>query len=178
GVRPWAGKVLLFNLANVLPIRYEISSYAIPALQLTPMDTKTEMANTRSRSGTGSSRQFPEMKRSHWIIFIAICLILGLLVFATIIHVINTTPSRARLLHAAVPVETVPVRNQDLKEIIGGSGSIEQGETVQLTSQVTAQVLQVPVKVGDLVKKGDLLVNCDDRLIQATLQANRDYVEV
>ena len=36
------------------------------------------------------------MKRSHWIIFIAICLILGLLVFATIIHVINTTPSRAR----------------------------------------------------------------------------------
>jgi membrane fusion protein (multidrug efflux system) len=118
------------------------------------------------------------MKRSHWIIFIAICLILGLLVFATIIHVVNTTPSRARLLHTAVPVETVPVRKQDLKEVIGGSGSIEQGETVQLTSQVTAQVLQVPVKVGDLVKKGDLLVNCDDRLIQATLQANRDYVDV
>jgi membrane fusion protein (multidrug efflux system) len=118
------------------------------------------------------------MKRSHWIIFIAICFILGLLVFATTIHVIETTPSRARLLHAAVPVETVPVRRQDLNEIIGGSGSIEQGETVQLTSQVTAQVLQVPVKIGDLIKKGDLLVGCDDRLIQATLQANRDYVDV
>ena len=36
----------------------------------------------------------------------------------------------------------------------------------------------MPVKIGDLVKKGDLLVNCDDRLIQATLQANRDYVDV
>ena len=141
------------------------------------METKTESANTR-RGGTGSSRPFPEMKRSHWIIFLSICVILGLLVFATIIHIINTTPSRARLLHTAVPVETVPVRKQDLKEIIGGSGAIEQGETVQLTSQVTAQVLQVPVKVGDLIKKGDLLVNCDDRLIQATLQANRDYVDV
>jgi RND family efflux transporter MFP subunit len=118
------------------------------------------------------------MKRSHWIIFLAICLILGLLVFVTIVHVIETTPSRARLLHTAVPVETVPVRQQDLNEVIGGSGSIEQGQTVQLTSQITAQVLEVPVKIGDLIKKGDLLVRWDDRLIQATLQANRDYVDV
>ncbi len=48
------------------------------------------------------------MKRSHWIIFFAICFILGLLVFVTIIHVINTTPSKARLIHRATPVETVP----------------------------------------------------------------------
>ena len=118
------------------------------------------------------------MKPSHWIIFFVICFILGLLVFATIIHVIDTTPSRARMIHAAVPVETVPVRRQDLNEVIGGSGSIEQGQTVQLTSQITGQVLEVPVKIGDLIKKGDLLVRWDDRLIHATLQANRDYVEV
>ena len=34
------------------------------------------------------------------------------------------------------------------------------------------------MKVGDIVKKGDLLVRWDDRLIQATIQANREYVEV
>ena len=88
------------------------------------METKTKLADEPSRTGTGnsSSRQssVPLMKRSHWIIFIAICFILGLLVFATIIHVIETTPSRARLLHTAAPVETVPVRRQDLNEIIGG----------------------------------------------------------
>ena len=105
------------------------------------------------------------MKRSHWIIFFAICFILGLLVFFTIIHVIDTTPSKARLVHAPAPVETVPVRRQDLNEVIGGSGAIEQAQTVQLTSQVTAQVLEVPVKIGDIVKKGDLLVRWDDRLI-------------
>ena len=54
------------------------------------------------------------MKRSHWIIFLSICFILGLLVFLTVIHVINTTPSRARLVNAPAPVETVPVRRQDL----------------------------------------------------------------
>jgi RND family efflux transporter MFP subunit len=145
------------------------------------MDTKNEMADSPGRPGTGGSypRQTsaPHMKRSHWIIFLSICFILGLLVFFTVIHVINTTPSRARLVNAPAPVETVPVRRQDLNEVIGGSGAIEQAQTVQLTSQVTAQVLEVPVKIGDVVKKGDLLVKWDDRLITATLEANRAYVD-
>jgi membrane fusion protein (multidrug efflux system) len=145
------------------------------------MDTKNKLADEPRRAGSGSSfaRQTsaPQMKRSHWIIFLAICFILGLLVFLTIIHVIDTTPSKARLLHAPVPVETVPARRQDLNEVIGGSGSIEQAQTVQLTGQVTAQVLEVPVKIGDIVKKGDLLVRWDDRLISATVEANRAYVD-
>lgn len=145
------------------------------------MDTKTKLADEPTRPGNGApfARQTStlQMKRSHWIIFFAICFILGLLVFLTIIHVIDTTPSRARLIHAPAPVETVPVRRQDLNEVIGGSGAIEQAQTVQLTSQVTAQVLEVPVKIGDVVKKGGLLVRWDDRLIEATLEANRAYVE-
>jgi membrane fusion protein, multidrug efflux system len=145
------------------------------------MDTKNELAHDPARSASGSfyprQTSAPQMKRSHWIIFLAICVILGLLVFSTVIHVINTTPSRARLVHAPSPVETVPVRRQDLNEVIGGSGSIEQAQTVQLTSQVTAQVLEVPVKIGDVVKKGTLLVRWDDRLILATLEANRAYVD-
>ena len=117
------------------------------------------------------------MKRSHWIIFLVICFILGILVVATVVHIIGTTPSKAKLVNAPTPVETVPVRRQDLKEVIGGSGAIEQAQTVQLTSQVTAEVREVPVKIGDIVKKGALLVRWDDRLIQATLNANRAYVE-
>src|SRR6476659_3633061 len=146
------------------------------------MDTKPERAETPPRT-TGTSDLFerrtppPQMKGSHWIIFFVICLILGLLVFATVVHLINTTPSKAKLVNAPTPVETVPVRRQDLNEVIGGSGAIEQAQTVQLTGQLTAQVLEVPVKIGDIVKKGDLLVRWDDRLIQATLEANRQFVE-
>jgi membrane fusion protein (multidrug efflux system) len=146
------------------------------------METKTELENKPAQPGSSNSfsrrAPTPEMKRSHWIIFFAICFILGFLVFVTIIHVINTTPSKAKLIHAPSPVETVPVRRQNLDEVIGGSGSIEQAQTVQLTSQVTAEVLEVPIKIGDIVKKGDLLVRWDDRLIQATLEANRAYVDV
>jgi membrane fusion protein (multidrug efflux system) len=117
------------------------------------------------------------MKRSHWIIFLVICAVLGLLVFKTVLHMINTDTKKAELVHAPSPVETVPARQQPLDEVIGGNGAIEQSETVQLTAQITTQVREVRVKIGDLVKKGDLLVSLDDRLIQATLQANRDYVE-
>ena len=83
----------------------------------------------------------------------------------------------ARRVHAPAPVETVPVRRQTLQEMIGGSGAVEQAETVNLITQLNAQVLEVPVKIGDLVKKGALLVRWDDRLIKATVDANRQYVE-
>ncbi len=117
------------------------------------------------------------MKPVHWIIFLVVCAVLGLLVFYTVVHVVETNPAKARVLGAAAPVETVTVKRETLDEVIGGSGSVEQSSTVQLTAQVNADVLDVPVKVGDLVKKSDLLLKLDDRLIQAQLAANREFVD-
>jgi membrane fusion protein, multidrug efflux system len=116
-------------------------------------------------------------KRSHWMVYLIICCLLGILVFKTVLHLIQTDTKKARIVHAPSPVETVPARRQTLEEVIGGSGTVEQFNTVLLTTQLTARVLEVPVKIGDIVKKGDLLVRWDDRLIQATLEANRQYVE-
>ena len=96
------------------------------------------------------------MRRWHWVVFVVISVLLGFLVFYTILHVIGTTTSMARRVHAPSPVETVPVHRQTLDEVIGGSGAVEQAETVNLITQLTAQVLEVPVKIGDLIKKGDL----------------------
>jgi RND family efflux transporter MFP subunit len=153
------------------------------------METKTEIADIRETKtkisdkppGSLGPSSFqtaaPKMKRSHWIIFIVICVLLGFLVLQTILHLIDTTTSKARAVNAPAPVETVPVRRQTLEEVIGGSGAVEQAETVNLSTQLTAQVLEVPVKIGDLIKKGDLLVRWDDRLIKATVQANREYVD-
>ncbi len=118
------------------------------------------------------------MTRTHWIIFLIVCGVLALLVFETVLHIIGTTTSVARHFNAGSPAETVVAKRQDLNEVIGGSGPVEQSSTVQMTSQVTAEALEVRVKVGDLVKKGDLLVRLDDRLIQAQIVANRQYIEV
>jgi len=116
-------------------------------------------------------------KLSHWIIFLVVCCVLGLLVFKTALHLIHTDSKKARIVHAPSPVETIPVRRQTLEEVIGGSGTVQQFYSVLLTTQIAARVLEVPVWIGDIVKKGDLLVRWDDRLIQATLDANRQFVE-
>src|SRR5436305_1005767 len=169
------------------------------------METKTEIADIKegktevpeAPSGTGKPDAAPsqpavskqrrldassqtvgsKMKRWHWTVFVVVCVLLGFLVFYTILHVIETTTSMARRVHAPSPVETVPVRRQTLDEVIGGSGAIEQAETVNLITQLTAQVVEVSVKIGELIKKGELLVRWDDRLIKATVEANREYVE-
>jgi RND family efflux transporter MFP subunit len=168
------------------------------------METKTEIANIRETKtevadepsdieSPGTSFQStvskkrsldpsaktagPRMRRWHWVIFVVICGLLGCLVLYTILHMIGTTTSMARRVHAPSPVETVPVRRQTLEEVIGGSGAVEQAETVNLITQLNAQVLEVPVKIGDLIKKGALLVRWDDRLIKVTVDANREYVE-
>ena len=90
---------------------------------------------------------------------------------------IGTDTKQAHRVHAPSPVETVPVRKQTLEEVIGGSGTIEQFNAVLLTAQINARVLEVPVKIGDIVKKGDLLVRLDERVIRATLESNRQLVE-
>jgi membrane fusion protein (multidrug efflux system) len=110
-------------------------------------------------------------------IFIAVGAALAALIFVTIRHMIATDPGKARRLHASIPVETVAVRRQLLDEVIGGSGVVEQSGTVQLTTILTARVLDVPVKIGDVVKKGDLLIRWDDRLIRANCEAGRQAVE-
>src|SRR5437016_8821700 len=116
-------------------------------------------------------------KHSHWIVFLVVCFLLGLLVFKAVLHMIGTDTKQAHRVHAPSPVETVPVRKQTLEEVIGGSGKIEQFNAVLLTAQINARVLEVPVKIGDIVKKGDLLVRLDDRVIRATLESNRQLVE-
>lgn len=144
------------------------------------MDTKTKIAESSPRQGNDSreTTRTSGMKPAHWIVFFVVCIVLGLLVFETVLHVIGTNTGVARHFNAASPVETVVAQRQTLDEVIGGSGAVEQSSTVQLTSQVTAEVLEVPVKVGDVVKKGDLLLRLDDRLIQAQLEANKEFVEV
>ncbi len=116
-------------------------------------------------------------KRSHWMVYLIVCCLLGFLVFKTVLHLIHTDTKKARIVHAPSPVETVRVRRQTLEEVIGGSGTVQQFNTVLLTTQISARVLEVRVWIGDIVKKGDLLVRWDDRLIQATLDANRQFVE-
>ena len=148
-----------------------------PNLPARPIGQRVQNPQRGALSTRRQKFAVPPPKRSHWIVFLVVCCLLGLLVFKTVLHLISTDTKKARIVHAPSPVETVPVRRQTLEEVIGGSGTVQQFNTVLLTTQIPARVLAVPVWIGDIVKKGDLLVRWDDRLIRATLDANRQFVE-
>ena len=140
--------------------------------------TGDEFARRDEAVSAPSQRRPARMKRFlAGSVFVVVCAALAALIVTTVRHVIATSPTSARRVRASIPVETVPVRKQVLDEVIGGSGVVEQSGTVQLTTLITARVVDVPVKIGDVVKKGDLLVKWDDRLIQANLAASKQTVD-
>jgi RND family efflux transporter MFP subunit len=108
-------------------------------------------------------------------------LIVGLLLGATVTvvllytayHVTHTVQKDARLVRLPIPVQTVPATVKVLHATIGASGTIQPSMPVTMTAKVVSGVLKVPVDLGTVVKRGDLLVELDQRLFKTNLEAAR-----
>ncbi len=75
----------------------------------------------------------------------------------------------------AVPVAVSPVKNQDVPVYLTGLGNVVGFNTVVVKSRIDGQLVQVPIREGQEVKKGDLLALIDPRPYQVALsqaQAN------
>jgi len=66
-----------------------------------------------------------------------------------------------------VTVETVKTRN--IIERVSASGKIQPETEVNITAEVSGQIIALPVKEGDRVEKGDLLVQINPDLYDAAL---------
>jgi len=66
-------------------------------------------------------------------------------------------------------VETEPAAVRDLVERVTASGKIQPASEVSITAQVSGEILQLPVKEGDWVTKGTLLVRINPDLYQSAL---------
>jgi membrane fusion protein, multidrug efflux system len=71
--------------------------------------------------------------------------------------------------HNAVRVTVTPVERSDFPIYLTGLGTVQGFNTVQVRSRVDGQIDKVAFKEGQLVKKGDLLVEIDPRPYQAAL---------
>jgi membrane fusion protein, multidrug efflux system len=92
-------------------------------------------------------------------------------------HVAAQTPStggeRVELAH--VDVTTVATRN--LGSDVRISGSLTPVRRTSLTARVAGTIIDLPVRVGDVVKKGDLLVRIDTAGLVSALTARSAEVE-
>jgi multidrug efflux system membrane fusion protein len=76
--------------------------------------------------------------------------------------------------HAAAPrsvsVAIAPVQKQDVPVYLSGLGSVTAFNTANIKSRVDGQIMLVPVREGQTVKQGQLLIEIDSRPFQVQLE--------
>ena len=66
-------------------------------------------------------------------------------------------------------VSTDTVQARDIVERVSASGKIQPEIEVKITAEVNGQIVDLPVKEGDVVEKGDLLVQLNPDIYEAAL---------
>jgi HlyD family secretion protein len=66
-------------------------------------------------------------------------------------------------------VSTDTVQARDIVERVSASGKIQPEIEVKITAEVNGQIIDLPVKEGDIVEKGDLLVQLNPDIYEAAL---------
>jgi HlyD family secretion protein len=75
-----------------------------------------------------------------------------------------------------ITVQTEKVTRRNLTEIVVANGKIQPVLQVKISAEVSGEIIDLPVKEGQAVKKGDLLVKIKpDFYIAATNQADASY---
>jgi multidrug efflux system membrane fusion protein len=85
----------------------------------------------------------------------------------------------SQLKGQAVPVAVIKAESRDVPVYLTGLGSVEAFNTVVIKTRIDGQLIQVPIKEGQQVKKGDLLAVIDPRpyevqLAQMVANLNKD----
>lgn len=75
----------------------------------------------------------------------------------------------APVQQAVVRIE--PAASGTLVEIISAPGEVQPRTRVPISARVSAQIVEMPFKEGDRVKKGDILVKLDARDLEAALDS-------
>jgi membrane fusion protein, multidrug efflux system len=140
------------------------------------MDTST---TTTGRPTNAPPEQSPKSpfelgteKRHHWWIWVIIVvLILGAAYWMYHQHqaVLQAAQARAAQQNRAVPVATATVSKGDVGIYQGGLGTVTPVATVTVTSRVQGQIMEIHYREGQMVRKGDPLIDIDPRPYEAQL---------
>jgi HlyD family secretion protein len=69
-----------------------------------------------------------------------------------------------------IPVQVEKVMKRNITQTVSATGTINPEFKVVITSEVTGEIVQLPVKEGSVVKKGDLLIAIRDDQYRAQVQ--------
>ncbi len=69
-------------------------------------------------------------------------------------------------------VQVADAENSELKRIVSAPGAVAAKEQVNITSRVSAKILEIPVEAGDDVREGEVLARLDAKDLEAQLKAS------
>jgi HlyD family secretion protein len=72
--------------------------------------------------------------------------------------------------HEATKVATEKAQKRSITEIVSASGKVQPEVEVKISSGVSGEIVELLVKEGDTVKKGDLLLRIDPVLYQSAVE--------
>ena len=111
------------------------------------------------------------MKVRNWVLTgVMIVLFLGGVGFLIVNHLSKTHPTMARKMSGPIPVRVAVAKQTNMTEILGAPGESQAVELVTLTSGVSARVEKVLVDIGEIVSPGEVLIQFDRELLNATLK--------
>ncbi|NOZ12386.1 MAG: efflux RND transporter periplasmic adaptor subunit [Acidobacteria bacterium] len=79
---------------------------------------------------------------------------------------------------SGLPVFMEKVKTGPFKDTINASGLLIPRKKVSIMSDVMGKIIELPVKEGDLVKKGQILVRIDDRDLKSEVQRQEAGVKM
>ncbi|HYD91587.1 MAG TPA: biotin/lipoyl-binding protein, partial [Flavobacterium sp.] len=66
-------------------------------------------------------------------------------------------------------VETVIAKEATLTETVSATGKVQPEVEVKISSEVSGEIIELPIKEGQAIKKGDLLVRINPDLYQSSV---------
>jgi HlyD family secretion protein len=71
---------------------------------------------------------------------------------------------------AATEIQSIAAKKGPIVRTVTGAGKVEASTTVKISSNLSGDLLELPVKVGDVVRKGQVLAKIDRRRFEATMR--------
>ncbi|MDR1976367.1 MAG: efflux RND transporter periplasmic adaptor subunit [Campylobacteraceae bacterium] len=73
----------------------------------------------------------------------------------------------------SVGLTTIQVTKGDIENTVTATGTVSPKSYVDVGAQVSGQIMQIYVDVGDVVKKGDLLVEIDTTVLETKVESSK-----
>ena len=112
----------------------------------------------------------PPRKSHTWIWFVVVILLLvGIFYFYRQHQKAAQAAAQAKQPRPSAPISTTIARTGDIGVYINALGTVTPVYTATITSRVDGQITNVAYREGQMVRKGDLLIEIDPRPYQAAL---------